>query len=138
MTISVRIELVPAAAITAGIVNTPVPMMLPMTSAVADGRPRARAAASAPGAAGGGAVAATSGGLRVVAMIGSSKGPRTTSTVVIVHPLPGRPPRTGTKVPRGPVARPFPHPAGRRKVGPMTTFPVDSGCMSCPLVRDAA
>ena len=33
-------ELVPAPAITAGMVKTPVPMMLPMTSAVADGRPR--------------------------------------------------------------------------------------------------
>ena len=40
MTPRVMIELVPAPAITAGIVNTPVPMMLPMTSAVADGRPR--------------------------------------------------------------------------------------------------
>ena len=37
-------EIVPAPAITAGIVNTPVPMMLPMTRAVADGRPNARAA----------------------------------------------------------------------------------------------
>ena len=35
------IELVPAPAITAGMVNTPVPMMLPMTSAVADGSPNA-------------------------------------------------------------------------------------------------
>ncbi len=32
-------ELVPAAASTAGIVNTPVPMMLPITSPVADVRP---------------------------------------------------------------------------------------------------
>ncbi len=39
MTTSVMIELVPAPAITAGMVNTPVPMMLPMTSAVADGEP---------------------------------------------------------------------------------------------------
>src|SRR5437899_11492777 len=39
-----RIETVPAPAITAGIVNTPVPMMLPMTRAVADGRPSARTA----------------------------------------------------------------------------------------------
>jgi hypothetical protein len=31
--------LVPAAASTAGIVNTPVPMMLPITSPVAEGRP---------------------------------------------------------------------------------------------------
>ncbi len=38
-----RRELVPAPAKTAGIVNTPVPMMLPMTSAVAEGRPKARA-----------------------------------------------------------------------------------------------
>jgi hypothetical protein len=37
----VMIELVPAPAITAGMVKTPVPMMLPTTSAVADGRPRA-------------------------------------------------------------------------------------------------
>jgi hypothetical protein len=35
-------ELVPAAAITAGIVNTPVPMMLPITSPVADVRPSPR------------------------------------------------------------------------------------------------
>jgi hypothetical protein len=41
MTPSVRMELVPASAITAGIVKTPVPMMLPMTSAVADGNPSA-------------------------------------------------------------------------------------------------
>jgi hypothetical protein len=34
-------ELVPAPAMTAGIVNTPVPMMLAMTSAVADGSPNA-------------------------------------------------------------------------------------------------
>ena len=34
----VMIELVPAPAMTAGMVNTPVPMMLPMTSAVADGK----------------------------------------------------------------------------------------------------
>ena len=52
MTPRVRIELVPAPAITAGIVNTPVPMMLPMTSAVADGSPRARARRSAGEAAG--------------------------------------------------------------------------------------
>jgi hypothetical protein len=37
-----RRELVPAAR-TAGMVNTPVPMMLPMTRAVAEGRPRAQA-----------------------------------------------------------------------------------------------
>ena len=47
MTPRVMIELVPAPAITAGIVNTPVPMMLPTTSAVADGRPRAFAPRSA-------------------------------------------------------------------------------------------
>jgi hypothetical protein len=40
MAVRVRIELVPAPAITAGMVNTPVPMMLPITSAVADGKPR--------------------------------------------------------------------------------------------------
>ena len=34
-------ELVPAPAITAGIVKTPVPMMLPTTSAVAEGSPNA-------------------------------------------------------------------------------------------------
>ncbi len=44
MTVRVRMEDVPAPARTAGIVNTPVPMMLPMTKAVADGRPRAAAA----------------------------------------------------------------------------------------------
>jgi hypothetical protein len=41
-------ELVPAPAITAGMVKTPVPMMLPITSAVADGSPR-RAAGVASG-----------------------------------------------------------------------------------------
>src|SRR5437763_8245119 len=41
---SVTIELLPAPAITAGIVKMPVPMMLPITSAVADGNPSARAA----------------------------------------------------------------------------------------------
>jgi hypothetical protein len=40
MTLRVRMELVPAPAITAGMVNTPVPMMLPTTSAVAEGSPR--------------------------------------------------------------------------------------------------
>ena len=50
-------ELVPAPAITAGIVKTPVPMMLPMTSAVADGSPRAAAAWPPPPAEGGGAFA---------------------------------------------------------------------------------
>src|ERR671928_160336 len=40
MAVRVRMELVPAPAITAGMVNTPVPMMLPMTSAVAEGSPR--------------------------------------------------------------------------------------------------
>ena len=40
---SVRIELVPAPAITAGIVKTPVPMMLPTTSAVAEVSPSFRA-----------------------------------------------------------------------------------------------
>src|SRR3954447_357740 len=39
MVMSVRIELVPAPAMTAGIVKTPVPMMLPMTSAVAEVTP---------------------------------------------------------------------------------------------------
>ena len=43
-------ELVPAPAITAGIVKTPVPMMLPMTSAVADVSPSERARwSSGPG-----------------------------------------------------------------------------------------
>src|SRR3954469_12919034 len=37
----VTIDDVPAPAMTAGIVNTPVPMMLPITSAVADGSPNA-------------------------------------------------------------------------------------------------
>ena len=35
--------MVPAPASTAGMVNTPVPMMLPMTSPVAEVRPSARA-----------------------------------------------------------------------------------------------
>ena len=43
MTPSTMSDIVPAPANTAGIVNTPVPMMLPITRAVADGRPRARA-----------------------------------------------------------------------------------------------
>jgi len=40
-------ELLPAPAMTAGIVNTPVPMMLPMTRAVAEGSPSERARAEA-------------------------------------------------------------------------------------------
>ena len=64
MTPSTSIELVPAPAMTAGIVNTPVPMMLPITSAVADGRPRpldrvggtAAGAGAATGASGGAGV----------------------------------------------------------------------------------
>jgi len=40
MTARVMMELVPAPAMTAGMVNTPVPMMLPTTSAVDDVRPR--------------------------------------------------------------------------------------------------
>jgi len=43
MTPRTRRELVPAPARTAGMVKTPVPMMLPMTRAVAEGRPKARA-----------------------------------------------------------------------------------------------
>jgi hypothetical protein len=43
ITPSTSSELVPALASTAGIVNTPVPMMLPMTRPVADVSPRARA-----------------------------------------------------------------------------------------------
>ena len=43
MTASVSSELVPAPASTAGIANTPVPMMLPMTRPVAEVRPSARA-----------------------------------------------------------------------------------------------
>ena len=41
--------IVPAPAITAGIVNTPVPTMLPMTRPVADVRPRAWALLSFAG-----------------------------------------------------------------------------------------
>src|ERR1700690_771848 len=43
ITASTTSELVPAPASTAGMVNTPVPMMLPTTRPVADVRPRARA-----------------------------------------------------------------------------------------------
>ncbi len=43
MTASTISELVPAPASTAGMVNTPVPMMLPITRPVADVSPRARA-----------------------------------------------------------------------------------------------
>jgi len=43
MTSSTSSELVPAPASTAGIVNTPVPMMLPTTNPVAEVSPRERA-----------------------------------------------------------------------------------------------
>jgi len=42
-TASTSSELVPAPASTAGMVKTPVPMMLPMTRPVAEVRPKARA-----------------------------------------------------------------------------------------------
>ena len=61
MTPRTMIEIVPAPAMTAGIVNTPVPTMLPMTSAVAEGKPRARAAL----AAGGGGVASGTSGVSI-------------------------------------------------------------------------
>ena len=50
----------PAPAMTAGMVNTPVPMMLPITSAVAEGRPsaRARSVAGDPGVGASGVVVA--------------------------------------------------------------------------------
>ena len=59
-------ELVPAPAITAGMVKTPVPMMLPMTSAVADGEPEA--ARRGAQRAGGGAVLGSPRGFTVVVM----------------------------------------------------------------------
>ena len=49
ITASTSSELVPAPASTAGMVNTPVPMMLPMTRPVADVSPRARAFCSLRG-----------------------------------------------------------------------------------------
>jgi hypothetical protein len=48
MTPRVMIELVPAPAITAGMVNTPVPMMLPTTSAVDEVNPRPPDSAGVP------------------------------------------------------------------------------------------
>jgi hypothetical protein len=49
MTPSTKIELVPAPAITAGIVKTPVPMMDPITSAVEEPRPSVRSRPGVPG-----------------------------------------------------------------------------------------
>jgi len=50
ITASVTSELVPAPASTAGIVNTPIPMMLPITSPVAEVTPMERAFTSSDGA----------------------------------------------------------------------------------------
>lgn len=94
-----RRELVPAPAKTAGIVNTPVPMMLPITSAVAEGRPnaRARSVAGEPGVGASGVVVAFVSAIAIRFTFLFEPWSGMSSTVLIIRRSHRR--STGSKVP---------------------------------------